>query len=253
MLFRSQIALAEKIQRALLPVGLPKLDMAEMAFRYEPNMRVGGDFFDVLYDSERGLLGLVMGDVSGHGMPAALLASMTKVSLQSWRHTLHSPAWTLSMICDALLGKLSSHFLSVCVCCLDLATGRLICSSAGHPEPLLTRGAFGIEIVNVRGRVIADAFGPCIYAERTMTLRSGDGIVLYTDGVIEARNGSGEIFGEERLQGALLRLGGNDPRSICDNIFAMVRGHADSPGGIDDDFTMLVVKYTGQSGRTRDA
>ncbi|OPZ37380.1 MAG: Serine/threonine-protein kinase PrkC [Spirochaetes bacterium ADurb.BinA120] len=249
----NQIALAEKIQRALLPVGLPKLDMAEMAFRYEPNMRVGGDFFDVLYDSERGLLGLVMGDVSGHGMPAALLASMTKVSLQSWRHTLHSPAWTLSMICDALLGKLSSHFLSVCVCCLDLATGRLICSSAGHPEPLLTRGAFGIEIVNVRGRVIADAFGPCIYAERTMTLRSGDGIVLYTDGVIEARNGSGEIFGEERLQGALLRLGGNDPRSICDNIFAMVRGHADSPGGIDDDFTMLVVKYTGQSGRTRDA
>lgn len=244
----NQIALAEKIQRALLPDRLPAIDGAEIAFRYEPVMGVGGDFFDVLYDAERGLLGLVACDVSGHGMPAALLASMTKVSLQSWKRTLHSPARTLAVIRDSLSGKLSSHFLSVCVCCLNLETGRLVCASAGHPEPLLIRGAAGIEIVRLRGRIIADAFGPSDYDERSMTLHPGDGIVLYTDGVTEARNGAGDIFGEERLQTAIMRLSRNDPRSICDSLISQVSEHTGSGDGPDDDVTVLVVRYSGRVG-----
>ncbi len=242
----NQIALAEKIQRALLPGVLPAIDGADIAFRYDPVMGVGGDFFDVLYDRERGLVGLVVCDVSGHGMPAALLASMTKVSLQSWRQTLNSPSQTLAVIRETLSGKLSSHFLSVCVCCLNLDNGRLVCSSAGHPEPLILRGGGILEIVKVRGRIISDAFAPSPFEERTMTLEKGDKLVLYTDGFTEARNRSLAIFGEEALQVALRKLAPLDARRICDQMFFLVKDHADSGLGLEDDLTMLAIEYTGR-------
>ncbi len=243
----NQIALAEKIQRALLPGVLPAIDGAGIAFRYEPVMGVGGDFFDVLYDAERGLLGLVVCDVSGHGMPAALLASMTKVSLQSWRQTMLSPARTLSVIRETLSGKLSSHFLSVCVCCLNLNNGRLVCSSAGHPEPLILRGGDMLEIVRVRGRIISDAFAPSPFEERTMTLDRGDKLVLYTDGITEARGRSRAIFGEDALQVALRKLASHEARRICDQVFFLVKDYAESGNGLDDDLTILAVEYAGRA------
>ena len=181
-----QIMIAKKIQLSLLPEDVPKINGANLSFRYQPMMGVGGDFIDFDYKNGDDLL-LFICDVSGHGVPAAFLATMVKMSLQDCYELKLSPAESLKKIHRALQGKLSGHFLSAIYCHINLQDGIMTSANAGH-LPILKVGLSGTyEFINSRGRIICEAF-PTNSEEVTTKLEIGDKIILYTDGITEARS-----------------------------------------------------------------
>ncbi|MBP9886707.1 MAG: SpoIIE family protein phosphatase, partial [Leptospiraceae bacterium] len=172
-----QIMIAKKIQLSLLPEDVPKINGANLSFRYQPMMGVGGDFIDFDYKNGDDLL-LFICDVSGHGVPAAFLATMVKMSLQDCYELKLSPAESLKKIHRALQGKLSGHFLSAIYCHINLQDGIMTSANAGH-LPILKVGLSGTyEFINSRGRIICEAF-PTNSEEVTTKLEIGDKIILY--------------------------------------------------------------------------
>ncbi|TAL33229.1 MAG: GAF domain-containing protein [Spirochaetes bacterium] len=238
----NQITLAQKIQTALLPQKIPRIPGAELAFTYAPMMGVGGDFLDVLYDARRGLLGLFICDVSGHGVPAALLASMVKMSLHTWSDTLDSPAATLRSIQQALEGKMGSNFITACAGCLDLKSGKLALCSAGHPRPILVRRGGSLEIVQLKGRLILEDLKP-EFDDRTILLERGDKLILYTDGITEARNENLVMMGDDAFFEMAGSLSGESPSRMCEGIYAQVREYTGEGRQIEDDLTILIVEF----------
>ena len=126
------ILLARKIQFGLLPQEIPEIKRAKVAFKYVPMMAIGGDFLDIYYDSDIDKLGLFICDVSGHGIHAAFLASMVKMSLHDWSKSLNSPSDTLSNIYYSIKGKTGGNYITAIACCIDISQGKLTCSNAGH-------------------------------------------------------------------------------------------------------------------------
>ncbi len=238
----NQISMAQKIQVALLPHKIPRIPNAEIAYSYVPMMGVGGDFLDVHFDAERGLLGLFICDVSGHGVPAALLASMVKMSLQTWPETMESPAVTLRSIQHALEGKMGSYFITACVCCLDLKTGELVLSSAGHPRPLLAHRSGPVEVIQLKGRVMLESLRPT-YVDRKITLARGDKLVLYTDGFPEARNETLAMLGDEAFYEMVHSVSRESPSRMCEGIYRRVKEFTGEGRQMEDDLTILVLEY----------
>ncbi len=239
---REQIDLAARYQRALLPGSIPVTNHAIIAVAYEPMMGVGGDFYHFFQSGED--LGVFICDVSGHGIAAAFLASMVRMSLNKWEDTLKSPASTLEVIRESLTGKLNNNFISACVCHMDLASGNIRVASAGHPSIIVLGGNGNAGFIVPRGRVITDVFGS-EFIEETAVLSPGDRIVLYTDGVIEARNDKNELFGESSFVRMLLNRRHEKPEAVCNTVLRELGMFVGEHAGFEDDITMVVLDYTG--------
>jgi sigma-B regulation protein RsbU (phosphoserine phosphatase) len=232
-----ELELARRIQLSILPGDFPGSTDFRVAARYVPMASVAGDLYDFLVAGDR-KAGLLIADVSGHGIPAALIASMVKMAAVSQRDHAAQPAQVLTEMNAALCGNTQGQFVTAAYVYLDAVARELRYSAAGHPAMLLLRGHAVTEIAE-NGLLLAAAPSET-YSDKTLPLEAGDRLVLYTDGLVEARNEQGELFGEERFNQALGATAGLTPDAAADQLIAAAQQWAKSQ---DDDLTVLVCDY----------
>jgi sigma-B regulation protein RsbU (phosphoserine phosphatase) len=234
---RKELEVARRMQLSILPVEFPKSANFQVAARYVPMTSVAGDFYDfIVADDNRA--GLLIADVSGHGVPAALIASMVKLAATSQRANSADPARLLAGMNAALCGNTQNQFVTAAYVHLDSISGTLQYSAAGHPPMLLLRHGEVMEI-SENGLILA-AFDYATYTNGTRQLESGDRFLLYTDGVIEAANAAGEFFGQDALSAVLRQTAELAPAAATDQIVSAVQHWSASQ---DDDLTVLICDY----------
>ena len=187
-----------------------------------------------------GCAGLLIADVSGHGVPAALIASMVKMAAASQRATASDPSQLLLGMNAALHGNTQSQFVTAAYVYLDSKARELRYSAAGHPPMLLLRNGAVLEVE--RNGLMLAAFDFATYTNAVHRLEDGDRLLLYTDGIIEASNGAGEFFGREALCEALKQTSGAANAQAADRILSAVQKWSTTQ---DDDLTLIVCDFAG--------
>jgi sigma-B regulation protein RsbU (phosphoserine phosphatase) len=234
---QDELEVARRIQLSILPGEFPNSTHFRIAARYVPMASVAGDFYDfVVADEHRA--GLLVADVSGHGVPAALIASMVKLAAASQRAVADDPSRFLSGMNSALFGNTQNQFVTAACVHLDADSQEMRYSAAGHPPMLLLRNGEVIKIAE-NGLVLA-VFDFAVYSNAIQRLEAGDRLLLYTDGIVEARNGSGNFFGQDRLCELLRTTAGLSSSAAADSIITSVRKWSEKQ---DDDLTVLVCDY----------
>jgi serine phosphatase RsbU (regulator of sigma subunit) len=240
---RQELETARSIQASILPGAPPRIEGLGLAARYVPASEVAGDLYEFLPGEGR-RVGLLISDVSGHGVPAAMVASMLKVAVAAQAIHVESPAKVLSGINRIFHGKLHRQFITALYLFLDLEAGRLTAASAGHPRPLLWRRREAkVEELPLGGTVIG-RLRPAEYQDISLDLEAGDRLLLFTDGIPEALGSGGEAFGEERLRAFLAHRSALGAEAIAEELLKEVaawRGAA----SFDDDLTLVVVEIAG--------
>jgi sigma-B regulation protein RsbU (phosphoserine phosphatase) len=232
------MAEALSIQMRLLPAELPQAPGYAIAADWRPARIVGGDYYDVLRFDEN-TLGFCIADVAGKGMPAALLMS----NLQAAVRGLASPSVSPDELCSAINRLLcrsiaGDRFITFFYAVLDIPSGQLRYTNAGHPAPLVIRGDGTHEELGEGGGVLG-VFEAGEFCSGEIQLRAADHVVLFTDGLLEAHDGDGEEFGAKRILEESLSLRHSDASGVLDGIFARVR---DFGGRVfEDDATLLVL------------
>jgi phosphoserine phosphatase RsbU/P len=227
---------ARRIQTSILPQTLPRIPGVSLAARYEPMNAVAGDLYDVV--ARDGGLGVFVADVSGHGVPAALVASMVKVAFAAQAPHADDPSRVLAEVNRTLCGSLEGTYVTAAYAWLDVESSRLAYAAAGHP-PLLLRRADGVQQL-VENGVMMGMQSNATYPSTSRQLARGDRIVLYTDGVIEAFNPKGELFELDRLI-ALLEASHDEPERFADAVLARVAAWRGGRGATDD-LTLMVLE-----------
>jgi len=236
---RAELEVAKRMQLSILPAGFPDSANFRVAARYVPMTSVAGDFYDFIVadDTQAGLL---IADVSGHGVPAALIASMVKVAATSQRAQATQPARLLAGMNAVLCGNTQDQFVTAAYVHLDSQSQELRYSAAGHPPMLLLRDGRVTEVAE-NGLILA-VFDHATYSTTARRLQPGDRLLLYTDGILEASNASGEFFGPEAVGTLLRQTAEIAPSDAADRIISAVQEWAVSQ---DDDLTVLVCDYVG--------
>jgi sigma-B regulation protein RsbU (phosphoserine phosphatase) len=236
---QEELEVARRIQNSILPAQFPESPHFRVSARYLPMTSVAGDFYDYVVAGPR-QAGLLIADVSGHGVPAALIASMVKLAAASQRAHADDPSQFLSRMNAVLFGNTQNQFVTAAYAHLDSATGELRYSAAGHPPMLLLRRG-EITKVEENGLMLA-AFDFATYATATHRLEQGDRLLLYTDGVVEAANSAGDFFGLETLSQVFRDTSGVSPSEAIDRIVSKLQSWAHAQ---EDDLTLLVCDYIG--------
>ncbi len=237
-----ELAVARQIQESILPRCIPQLPRLSIAARYLPMTAVAGDFYDFLYIDDR-RLGILVADVSGHGVPAALIASMVKVAISAQLHHADNPAQVLAGMNQTLCGKLQGQFVTAAYLFVDLDECRIRYGAAGHPPVLWLRKAErNIEPLVENGLVLG-LMPQARYAFVERSVTGADRFLLYTDGLIEATDGSEEAFGDERVQKILLASDGLSADQFATSLLGDLERWAGYATGRnqEDDLTVLVV------------
>jgi len=238
-----ELAIGRQIQLSLLPEACPVVPGWEFAAVYRPATQVGGDLYDFLeFPGDPRQIGLVIADVTGKGVPAALFMALCRTVVRVNSNRDQGPAAAL-MQANQFIARDNRPglFLSAFYAILDSETGRLVYSSAGHNWPLWLRSAAGeIEELAAHG-IVLGLFRDIQLEERAIEVGPGDLLVFYTDGVPEAMNGAGEMFGEGRLQAVV----GSDPEASSQQVAqAILQAVEAFTGDIppSDDLTLFVLK-----------
>lgn len=252
----SELETARTIQGSLLPGTAPNIPGLRIASRYLPSSAVGGDLYDFLTAPGHRGVGVLISDVAGHGVPAALIASMVKVAAASQRSCLERPAHLLERMQGALFGSLKRGFVTAAYVHVDATNGALVAACAGHPAPLLVRATMAgrPEVIEVGGSgPILGRFREASFAEASLQLAAGDRLILYTDGLIEATNGAGEGFGELRLREFLAHSTALAAEDLCEALLGELRRWTGRRGplALADDLTLVVVDFAGQPDSAR--
>lgn len=238
---RQELDTARRIQASILPGELPRIAGLDLAVRYVPAAGVAGDFYDFLPGDGR-RLGAIVADVSGHGVPAALIASMVKVAVAAQEPHAASPARVLSGMNQIFHGKLKNQFITAVYVFLDLEAGRLTWASAGHPPPLLWRQRDGrIEELTQPG-IVMGRLRRAVYTEASVPFEPGDRLLLFTDGIPEAASPMGEQLGDARLQALFAEPTGSAAEKIAGNLIEGVERWTGRSAGFEDDLTLVVVE-----------
>lgn len=239
----SELELARRIHARLLPAGPPEVPGLEIAGSSESAREVGGDYFDHI-DLGRGRVLLVVADVSGKGVPAALLMSGFRASLVSQDLSRAEPARVSERLNEFLHQSVDpGRFVTAFIGFLDAATGRLVYVNAGHNPPVLLRADGAAESLT-RGGTILGILQASRFESGETTLAAGDLLALYTDGVTEGANAAGELWGDDRLLAALRREAERPCREIVATLVAEVRAFEGDQGPADD-ITILLARRTG--------
>jgi len=198
-LYSTQREIATTLQSALLtvPRHVAGVDFGHLYRSATSEASVGGDFYD-LFELEGGRAGVLLGDVSGKGIEAATLTALVKNSIRALAYEIDSPAAVVDKT-NAVIYKatVASMFVTLVFCVLDTTSGQLVYCSAGHTRGIVKRRQGATELLTV-GSPLAGALDSAEFTNGEMTLETGDTLVLYTDGVTEAKR-DGELFGEDRL------------------------------------------------------
>lgn len=243
---------AEQLQRALLPLRMPDIPGYEAQAAYRMAQHVGGDYYDVIpVDGAEGMWVVLVADVAGKGFPAALVMTAIRTAMRILAPKRRDPVEIL----HALDSYLAQHhpggpFVTVMCGILDTTTNTLTLASAGHTPALHRLARSGTILrVNPKGRPVGVHIGgrksEISLGSQTVELAEGDSIVLYTDGLTEARDRSGDAFGTERVE-ELLREKCTDAASMMDSILGRLNEFSEG-GSAEDDVTLLVLRRHSKS------
>ena len=242
----TELSIAAKIQTSVLPSVFPPFpERGEFSLfaSMTPAKEVGGDFYDFfLIDDDH--LGLVIADVSDKGVPAALFM-MSAQNILNYRAQLGGTPSEILTAANVQLcrNNASKMFVTVWLGILELSSGKLTCSSAGHEYPVLCEGGV-FRVLKDRHGLVLGAIEKARYRDYELTLKPGDAIFVYTDGVPEARNAEGTFYGMERLESTLNRLADADPETLLEGVRADVDAFAQGAEQFDD-LSMLALRYQG--------
>jgi serine phosphatase RsbU (regulator of sigma subunit) len=242
-----ELEVASQIQRAIVPSRFPPFpDRRDFAIHASmaPAKAVGGDFFDFfLIDDHR--LGFVIGDVSGKGVPSALFMAVCRTLIKATAHAGGSPDACVGQVNRVLASEgVASMYVTVFYGVLDTRTGCVVYCNAGHNPPYVLRRDGAVSLLPQIGGMVVGLFEDAPFEAGQMDLAPGDGLFLYTDGVTEANDASGEEFTGGRLAPCLERCGGLDLDEMIRCVGAEVAAFAaETPQG--DDITMLALRYLG--------
>jgi serine phosphatase RsbU (regulator of sigma subunit) len=235
-----ELRLARGIQRASLPKEVPKLEGWDISPYYQPAREVGGDFYDFHILTE-GRLGLVTGDATSKGMPAALVMSTTcgMLQLAAQSSDSSSPGEILSRVNETLLARIPPNMFVTCFyAVLDPKSGTLSYANAGHDLPYLRQGG-GTEELRAKGMPLGLMPG-MTYEENEATLEPGDITLFYSDGLVEAHNPRREMFGFPRLRALVAEHG--EERALGDYLLEELYSFVGEGWEQEDDITLLTLR-----------
>ena len=235
---RRELAEARRIQRKLLPATVPQIDGWEVATAWQPAAGVGGDCFDLqAFGPAR--LAVSIADVVGKGIPAALLMSNLQAAVRAFATDATAPSDLCEQVNRILCGNIAEgRFISFFYCVLDAEVGQLTYTNAGHYLPILVRAEGTVERFGAGGAVLG-VFPDTRYECGVAATRPGDRIVLYTDGITEARSAADEEFGEERLIDLVVRERACSAPALQARLAEAVAAFAG--GTFQDDATLIVL------------
>ena len=241
-----ELETARQIQSFILPQESVNVKDLEVAARYLPMSSVAGDFYDFAVRDEKSL-GILVADVSGHGVPASLISSMVKIAFANEKAHAHDPARVLAGLNKTLCGKLESDFVTAGYLFFDSQKQQIVYSAAGHP-PMLVWRKTSREIIELGGKgVILGQIEDVGYKNIGLELQTGDRLFLFTDGIIEFSNITGDLFGWERLKAFIDTNGELSADQIADELIRHLKTWSgrNSEDALEDDLTLIVVDYSG--------
>ncbi len=238
--FEENYHIAQLIHRSLLPSHVPTARDVEFGFQYLPSQEISGDYYDFL--EMRGKIGITIADVSGKGTSAAIFTAQGKYACKAYAMLESDPQKVLELLNRFMVESTPTEkFISLFYGVLDTKKKEFVYSNAGHLPPIVYRAATKqCRYLNVPGLLIGineDAE----FSKRSISLHQGDILLLYTDGVTEARNESREIFGTERLEEILIENATHPAQVIANRVLGTVRQYAHRRN-LEDDITVVVVK-----------
>jgi len=238
-----ELELAAVLQKSLIPAKSHDSEFFKFAFHFEPMGHVGGDYYDIM-DLEKGKKGLIMADVSGHGISSAFIAAMLKISFMNYAPYLHSPSSVLNRLnadyCSLIqTGDYVTAFYAV----FDPQKGIVTYSGAGHPHPLLFhRKNFNVEQLHSEGFFLG-MFEGAVYDDSTAEFISGDRCLIYTDGIVEAYSEEmEEQYGNQRLLASFKKHSEKPVEELLDLIIKDVKKFMHK-SKFYDDLSMVVVEH----------
>jgi serine phosphatase RsbU (regulator of sigma subunit) len=238
-----ELRVARRIQQASLPKGVPELEGWEIAPHYQPAREVGGDFYD-FFELEDGRVGVVVGDATGKGVPAALVVTATYSMLRAVAQVLgsFSPREVLAQVNEALLARIPLNMFVTCFyAILEPKSGSLKYANAGHDLPYLWHGGGDAEELRARGMPLGLMPGMS-YEEKEITLQRGESVLFYSDGLVEAHDPKGEMFGFPRLRALVAEHGAEEERSLGDLLMKELYSFVGEGWEQEDDITLLTLR-----------
>jgi len=247
---------AAGIQQSLLPQGVPDMKNVAVAWRFMPCESIGGDIFNVVQLDETHW-GIYMLDVSGHGVPSALVTVSASQMLQTHRglllkkatkppyYEIRSPAEVLNLLDQEYPIERFNKYFTISYLILDLKEDLLRYSNAAHPSPILLHMDGTLDLLNEGGTIIGMG-GVLPFEEGQIQVRPGDKLILYTDGIVEYQDRQGGFYGEDRFQGVLKRLKERPISEIVDGVIDAIMDYGDH-NPPRDDVTLLGFEFKGES------
>ena len=233
-----ELQVARRIQQASLPKEVPELEGWEITPYYQPAREVGGDFYD-FFELQDGWVGVVVGDATGKGVPAALVMASTRSMLRALAQASNSPAEVLRRVNDALVTDIPTNMFVTCFyAILDPESATLSYANAGHDLPYLHRNG-NAEELRARGMPLGLMPGMG-YEEKEITLEAGEATLFYSDGLVEAHDPEGEMFGFPRLSALVAEHGEENSleETLLEELYAFVGEGWEQ----EDDITLLTLR-----------
>lgn len=245
-MYQRELHIAEMLQKALMPDVAFASPLVDMAARYRATMAeasVGGDFFDV-FELDAHRIGVLIGDVAGKGLAAAMQVAAARHTIRSYAFLDPFPGMVLALANNALSrepAKSAWSMLTVFFAVVDTRDGSVSCASGGHDHPLIRRADGRIEVMapECQGQALG-VFSGCDYGVGRLKLGRGDTVVMFTDGLTEARAGSGLLFGVSGLEKSLSSLGSGSVEELADGLLEAAERHAG--GALRDDAALLIFR-----------
>ena len=239
MSIEDELAVARRLQFSILPTSIPEVQNLRIAVAYQPMTAVAGDFYEFIpIDPQR--IGFLVADVTGHGVPAALIGSMIKVAMQSVLPCAHDPREVLRRLNRILFSQLHDQLVSAAYLWLDTEKRKALYSAAGHP-PLLRWWDGKLEGVESNGLLFGVMADPD-YPVCDLPIRPGDRFLLYTDGVIEPENARGDAFGDRKLEEVVRNNQLRPPSEMSDQLLSEIGLWQPAGLGQQDDITLIVIE-----------
>jgi serine phosphatase RsbU (regulator of sigma subunit) len=238
-----ELRVARSIQQASLPKEVPTLEGWQITPYYQPAREVGGDFYD-FFELEDGRVGVVVGDATGKGVPAALVVTATYSMLRAVAQALgsFSPGEVLAQVNETLWARIPQNMFVTCFyAILDPKSGSLTYANAGHDLPYLRRRGSDAEELRARGMPLGLMSGMS-YEEGEASLREEDSVLFYSDGLVEAHDPKGEMFGFPRLRALIAEHGAEEERPLGDLLMEELHSFVGEGWEQEDDITILTLK-----------
>ena len=240
----TELSLAANIQMGVLPVDFPKEKDYELYASMTPAKEVGGDLYD-FFDIDETHIGLVIGDVSGKGVPASLFMMIAKLLIQEYGRTETSAATVLAKANKTLCANNTNDmFVTAWFGILDRTTGKITAASAGHEFPIMRDPDGEYRLIKDRHGFVLGAMDISKYKEYELELKPGGTLLVYSDGAPEATNASDELFGTDRMLEAMNKYPEDHPKEVIEHLTEAINEFVgDAPQF--DDLTMLCIRYNG--------